>query len=133
MRCSEPGHPAGSSVLLCRAMRKALLLSTVILFSGCAARSLERQFVGTWRMRDSNYLLRIYPDGRVAQWPSPPYGHTAWTSINGNTLNFGYTPPLPNPQLTRRGPLLVMHGTHGAVKESIFDKVRNDLVPPKQP
>jgi hypothetical protein len=106
------------------------LLAAVGLSSICGCATLQKQspYGGTWKMRDvapASYYLRIYSNGWVAQWPNP-VGNTAWSRINGNTLAWRYLPPLKQPTLTRRGPLLIMHDN---VSDRVFDKV-SDFDPP---
>jgi len=68
------------------------------------------KFSGTWAKLDiapSHYYLRIYPDGKVAQWPSPPDGDVSWSHLNGNELlwNYGYG---GNPRIYQKGNKLIM-------------------------
>ena len=79
------------------------------------------------------YYLRIYPNGRVAQWPSPPDDGTAWTRLKGEEVEFGYRPPLSNPHLNIRGANLIMSGSSPEVTGCSFSRIVPDLEPPTEP
>ncbi len=79
-------------------------------------------------MRDQNYYLRVYPDGKAAMWPTPPDGETSWTTVREGTLAFGYQPPLHDPRLFFQGSVLMMHTSTG---NSAFDEVPGGIEPPK--
>ena len=75
------------------------------------------------------YYLRIYPDGRVAQWPSPPNDETSWTRLSGNTIEYGYNPPLSNPRLGIRDNKLIMSNSDAGVVGRSFTRVIPDIEP----
>ena len=105
----------------------ALVSSALLL--GCVTVPRARQFVGTWKVREGGpYYLRVYRDGHVAIWPSPPDGRAGWTTLHGDTLALGYEPPLHDPTLRRRGAFLVMDTN---VSSRSFDRLANDLEPPR--
>lgn len=78
------------------------------------------------------YFLRVYPDGRVAQWPSPPRDETVWTRLKGVEIEFGYRPPLSNPRLNIRGANLIMSGSTPGVAGRSFSRIVPDIEPPKE-
>ena len=102
-----------------------IILGSVFL-SGCMMVGREPSFVGTWKMADEVYFLRIYPDSQAAIWPSPLDGETGWTTFRGGKLAFGDRPPLHDPTLSFRGSALVMHTN---VADRVFRRVP-DITPP---
>ncbi len=112
-------------------MKAILGTAFLIVFAGCATNLPKHDFAGTWKMRLAEpyvYYLRIYPNGAAAIWPSPPDGETSWTKLDGDYLVFHYDPPLRDPRLSRRGPLLLMHDN---VSTEVFDRMADDIEPPK--
>lgn len=83
-------------------------------------------FVGTWCNFQNGYYLRVYPDGRVAQWPSPLEGAVSWSSHKNGELQWRYLPPLKNPVIRMRGRDLVIDMTQ---KEMPMERLEPDLEP----
>jgi hypothetical protein len=102
------------------------ILLAFVFLTGCQTTERELRFVGTWKMADGAYFLRLYPDGRAAIWPSPPDGRTGWTQFKNGTLFLGYRPPLRDPSLSIRGSSLIMHTN---VADRVFHSVP-DITPP---
>jgi len=93
-----------------------LTIPIAMMFASCASHEADHDpLVGTWREGD-RYYLRIYPDGRVAQWPSPPEGEVSWSRHSNGELLWGREGSLErNPRVERQGDELVMKTTPGAM------------------
>jgi hypothetical protein len=93
----------------------------------CAVReSNSDSLVGTWRSADQ-YYLRIYPDGKVAQWPSPPEGEVSWSRYSDGELLWGQESTYQrNPRVERSGDDLVMKTSSGKM---VLNLITPDLQP----
>ena len=105
---------------------RILILGLALLAVSCATKLPNRDsLVGTWV--SGGYYLRIYQDGRVAQWPSPPDGDVAWSrQSEGELLWDRDSQYSPNPRVERAGSHLVMVTTVGKM---MLDLVTPDLEP----
>jgi hypothetical protein len=83
---------------------KSVFAAVCMLLGACAWIPKDRDpFVGTWVNVSHGYYLRVYPDGQVAQWPSPPDGEVSWSRHKDGELQWNYLPQLRNPVLHRSG------------------------------
>jgi hypothetical protein len=94
---------------------KLLLCVLPAAFLASCTTKLESNCIGTWAMNSiapSRYYLRVYPDGRVAQWPSPPDGKVSWSRLRGNELLWGLGME-GNPRIFSKGAELNMWTASG--------------------
>jgi len=103
-----------------------LLLTCLLLASGCVTTSQKDQFVGTWKTKEINIYLRFYADGKAAQWDERPQytGGAVWAKFHDGTITFHDW----DANLMRRGSTLVMQSESG---DYVFYRLPHDLEPPK--
>ncbi len=103
-------------------MKPSVLILCAALLFGCATGSSD----GTWKMKERNSYLRLYPNGKAVKWDDSPDTATVWASFDRTTITFHDW----DGNLIRRGPTLVMESETG---EEVYYRLPHDVEPPKRP
>jgi hypothetical protein len=111
---------------LVRSMKPSFPILCVTLLFGCASESSNSSLVGTWRTKEANSYLRLYPGGRAAKWDDSPNTVTVWATYDQSTITFHDW----DGNLIRRGSALVLQSEAG---EEIYYRLPQDVEPPKRP
>jgi hypothetical protein len=99
-----------------RGLVRFFIIPMAMIVASCASHEADHDpLVGTW-LEGDRYYLRIYPDRRVAQWPSPPEGEVSWSRHSNGELFWGREGSFErNPRVERQGNDLVMKTSLGAM------------------
>ena len=107
-------------------MKPSVLILCAALLFGCATGSSNSTLVGTWKMKERNCYLRLYPNGKAVKWDDSPDTATVWATFDRTTITFHDW----DGNLIRRGPTLVVESETG---EDVYYRLPHDVEPPKRP